>query len=73
MHPVLIICPKTISFLSVVEQKRPRIVYLKAAVIAFITGSSLSPVLSESCASIVQSTSIQERCVRAAIVLLHKT
>jgi len=64
---------KTITFMSVLEQNTKRIVYFLAAIIAFIAGSPLSPVLSETCASIVLFISTQKLCRRMTVVLYSPT
>ena len=64
---------QTIAFMSVLEQNTKRIVYFLAAIIAFIAGSPLSPVLSETCASIVLFISTQKRCRRMTIVFTNET
>ena len=64
---------KEITFMSVLEQNTKRIICFLAAIVAFIAGSPLSPVLSETCASIVLFISTQKRCRRMTIVFTNKT
>lgn len=59
--------------MSALEQNTKRTVYFLAAIVAFIAGSPLSPVLSETCASIVLFISTQKRCRRMTIVFINKT